>query len=286
MKCLTIKKRLTITAVLILWSSIAFAQYESILNIFVGDDQGSMTYEMIFGNHIDATWGMNGQKDTLSFYLIEKESPPLPPGLGVVWRPSRSGVDWGNGFLKFDIKQLVNEAQKDTYRLYFANVNAPDADITIAWWDAPTLRERCTAMTLRIGALFYDMFAQSSLTIPDAGDNGINEAYIYKTGAIPEQVWVVKPEKTEIPEEFRLSQNYPNPQNPTSTITYDLPKASYVTLNIYNTLGQQVASLVNEQKQSGRYDVRFDGSKLPSGVYFYRLTAGEFIQTKKMVIIK
>jgi len=85
---------------------------------------------------------------------------------------------------------------------------------------------------------------------------------------------------------FRLSQNYPNPYNPTSTITFDLPKSTYVTLVVYNTLGQLVATLIDEQKQPGRYDVRFDGSKLPSGVYFYRIVAGEFVETKKMVVVK
>ncbi len=79
---------------------------------------------------------------------------------------------------------------------------------------------------------------------------------------------------------------YPNPFNPSSTITFVLLKASYVTLNVYNSLGQLVASLVNEQKQPGRYDVQFDGSNLPSGVYFYRIVAGDFAETKKMVLIR
>jgi hypothetical protein len=87
-------------------------------------------------------------------------------------------------------------------------------------------------------------------------------------------------------QEVRLFQNYPNPQNPFSTISFELPKASYVTLNVYNTLGQQVASLLNEQKQPGRYEIQFDGSNLPSGVYFYRIVAGDFIETKKMVVIR
>jgi hypothetical protein len=78
----------------------------------------------------------------------------------------------------------------------------------------------------------------------------------------------------------------PNPLNPSTTITFDLPKATHVTLNVYNTLGQCVATLVNEQRQPGRYDVQFDGSKLTSGVYYYRIVADGYIQTKKMLLLK
>ena len=87
-------------------------------------------------------------------------------------------------------------------------------------------------------------------------------------------------------QEFRLFQNYPNPQNPFSTISFELPKASYVTLNVYNTLGQQVASLLNEQKQPGRYEIQFDGSNLPSGVYFYRLQVGLYSEMKKLLLLR
>jgi hypothetical protein len=90
----------------------------------------------------------------------------------------------------------------------------------------------------------------------------------------------------QIPPEFSISQSYPNPQNPTSTIIFELPKASRVMLSVYNTLGQQVATLIDEQKQPGRYEVKFDGSKLPSGVYFYRIVAGEFVETKKMLLLR
>jgi hypothetical protein len=85
---------------------------------------------------------------------------------------------------------------------------------------------------------------------------------------------------------FWLKQNYPNPFNPLATITFDISKSSHVTLTVLNTLGQQVATLIDEQQQPGRYDVQFDGSRLTSGVYFYRLKAGEFTQTKKMLLIK
>jgi hypothetical protein len=74
--------------------------------------------------------------------------------------------------------------------------------------------------------------------------------------------------------------------NPTTTIRYALPQRSHVTLSVYNTLGQQVAMLVNENEDAGYHDVRFDASGLASGVYFYRIQAGSFVQTKRLVILK
>lgn len=85
---------------------------------------------------------------------------------------------------------------------------------------------------------------------------------------------------------YSLSQNYPNPFNPTTTIKYSILKASKVQLKIYNTLGLEVATLVNENKQSGDYEVEWDASSFPSGVYFYRFISGDFSTAKKMVLIK
>jgi hypothetical protein len=90
-----------------------------------------------------------------------------------------------------------------------------------------------------------------------------------------------------VPTEYALFQSYPNPFNPIATIRFDIPTASVVTLNVYNILGQVVATLVEgEYREAGRYDVKFDGSRVGSGVYFYRISAGSFQSLKKMVLIK
>ncbi len=92
--------------------------------------------------------------------------------------------------------------------------------------------------------------------------------------------------KGNLPERFVLEQNYPNPFNPSTTIKFELPTASHVTLSVHDILGREVSVLVNERKNAGVYDVKFDGSSLASGVYFSRLQAGNFVETKKMLVVK
>jgi len=85
---------------------------------------------------------------------------------------------------------------------------------------------------------------------------------------------------------YTLSQNYPNPFNPTTTIKYQIPELSFVTLKVYDVLGNEVASLIKEEKPAGSYEVEFNGSDLTSGIYFYTLIAGNYSNTKKLVILK
>jgi hypothetical protein len=89
-----------------------------------------------------------------------------------------------------------------------------------------------------------------------------------------------------IPSRFMLGQNYPNPFNPATTFKYEVPKACFVTIKVYNILGNEVAALVNEEKARGIYNVKFNGVNLSSGIYFYNMHAGNFTETKKMILMK
>ena len=140
--------------------------------------------------------------------------------------------------------------------------------LTLSVWSAAEAGER----PLKVG----------SVTDLLSGSSGGTELR-YKTDA----VWVaLVAEGKEIPAAFSLSQNYPNPFNPTTIIKYGLPRDAQVSLEVYNVLGQRVAVLVNAMEKAGYQQVVFKVNGLASGVYFYRLRAGEFTATKRMMIVR
>jgi len=96
----------------------------------------------------------------------------------------------------------------------------------------------------------------------------------------------VEDEINYTPTSYELHQNYPNPFNPSTKISWQSPVGSHQTLKIFDILGNEIATLVNEYKPAGKYEVEFNAANLPSGVYFYQLKAGDFISTKKMVLLK
>ncbi len=85
---------------------------------------------------------------------------------------------------------------------------------------------------------------------------------------------------------FAVKQNFPNPFNPTTVINYSIAKADNVTLKVYNTLGMEVATLVNEHREVGNYKAEFNAANLVSGVYFYKITSGNNLEIKKMLLLK
>ncbi|MFQ5641824.1 MAG: LamG-like jellyroll fold domain-containing protein, partial [bacterium] len=124
----------------------------------------------------------------------------------------------------------------------------------------------------------------------DVRDYSLNQNHgdIVGTVAISGIVTAVDEENSgaTVPEQFTLYQNYPNPFNPATTITYSLPKESQVKLTIFDILGREVAVLVDDVKPAGGHRVRFDASQLPSGLYFYRVAAGAFRETRRMLLVK
>jgi hypothetical protein len=94
------------------------------------------------------------------------------------------------------------------------------------------------------------------------------------------------PSLTPSPSRFTLSQNYPNPFNPTTTIEYSIPERELVQLKVYNVLGQEVKTLVNSYEKPGTYKINFDASDLSTGIYYYRIEAGDYKQVRKMILIR
>ena len=117
----------------------------------------------------------------------------------------------------------------------------------------------------------------------DSGNKGSNDDSLI---LVNQYTGVNDHNQSNTPNTYSLTQNYPNPFNPTTTINYQLQFSGRVTLKVYNILGKEVATIVNEDKPAGNYSVNFDAGKLSSGIYFYRLQSGNFIATKKMILLK
>ena len=88
------------------------------------------------------------------------------------------------------------------------------------------------------------------------------------------------------PKDFYLEQNYPNPFNPSTTIRYSIPSATFVQLKVYNVLGNEIATIINEEQPAGKYKIEYDASILPSGIYLYTLKTNNFSETRKMTLVK
>ena len=122
---------------------------------------------------------------------------------------------------------------------------------------------------------------------------GINDNYIFASSS-EKGVWrrplsemITDVEGTaELPKDFTLYQNYPNPFNPITTISFQIPSTNYITLKIFDVLGREVSTLVNEEKHAGTYEVTWSAENLPSSVYFYQLKVGIYIETKKMILLR
>ena len=89
-----------------------------------------------------------------------------------------------------------------------------------------------------------------------------------------------------IPSDFQLSQNFPNPFNPSTTINFSIPEESFISLKIFNSLGEEVETLVAQELNTGNYKYNWNADGLTSGIYFYKIEAGEFVSTKKMILLK
>jgi hypothetical protein len=133
----------------------------------------------------------------------------------------------------------------------------------------------------------YVWFDDRGVTILSYTNN--SDSINFKTASIVEAEFIATStelESNQIASEFSLSQNYPNPFNPSTKISWQSPVSSHQTLKIYDVLSNEVATLVDEYREAGVYEVEFDASQLSSGIYFYQLQAGGFVETKKMILLR
>ncbi len=153
------------------------------------------------------------------------------------------------------------------------NVSVTPADILLSFDP--------TTYTITLSSPTYIGFGEIVLTVEDS-DGGKLEVSL----VIEVEMATSNDLMADLPTNFELQQNYPNPFNPSSNIRFGLPESGEVRLDVYNMLGQRVATLVDQRMQAGWHTVSFDASALSSGTYIYRITSGDFVQTKKMMLIK
>jgi hypothetical protein len=128
-----------------------------------------------------------------------------------------------------------------------------------------------------------NIYSNQLIILVDVGNDGTIDDTLY----IDNQITSVEDQGSLlIPDKYRLERNYPNPFNSSTVIKYSIPTEGLVTLDIFNAIGEKVATLVEEVKEAGNYTVEFNATNLPSGIYFYRIQANDFIDTKKMILLK
>lgn len=193
-------------------------------------------------------------------------------GMNFMWNGGRRGgnIQFGNNA---DFTLNYTQAQLDFYGL-------SESEIKVKYWDASlqswiTLNNNVTVDAANNNVSFSSNAVSNFYVLTDGSVTDVNAA-------------------TEIPADFTLNQNYPNPFNPSTTISFTLPVSGYTTLKVYNILGKEIATLVNEFKQAGVYRVEFGtqlarqggNSEFSSGVYFYKLESGNYTSTRKMILLK
>jgi hypothetical protein len=208
--------------------------------------------------------------------------PPIPPGgifdARLVWPRTGSNLTCFDQGSPSDFRPFIASEQSDTFKVrwQFGSGNTLvmkwpsglSSHFSQLWLGAPLLPHS------------INMLVDTTADLTGLGDLGT--ASIYSVVLVSS----LGPPGSEVSREFALLQNYPNPFNPSTTIRYRLAHSSFVTLTVYNTLGQQAAQPVNERRQAGNHEVVFRGDGLVSGVYIYRLTTPEGTIARKMLLLR
>jgi hypothetical protein len=175
------------------------------------------------------------------------------------------------------------EPQQNNYvYIGYANGNTTEyIDYSMLLYTGSSGEDNCPTVQQNV---FYKISANLNNMESVKAENSLIQGYFIQCVEDPSGDKITL--NSELPKSFKLKQNYPNPFNPVTNIKYDLAKDIFVTIKIYDILGREIMALVNEFKKAGSYIVSFNGSECASGIYFYRIQAGNFVRVKRMVLIK
>ncbi len=259
---------------------------------------------------------LNGNTATIKIYqgnpgTFEEFNALLntPPSKPILYRPVEvfncngtygfPRITWDNN-LEPDMERTSGMNSFKRYNVYRANASGSSVPLSYTYigiYDDYTPNDTANYIDNNVingvmifcnlqGQGYNDTWYRYKISAVDLyNDESVKSDFVSIKGHsfIPDNI----PSENEVPHKFSLEQNYPNPFNPTTAIKFDLPQNTFVTLKVYNAIGQVVAELVsNEYKNAGRYNINFDGSNFASGIYFYSLEAGTFKDIKKMILVK
>lgn len=190
--------------------------------------------------------------------------------------------DTGFAKIKGKVRTILGEPVNGALILAF-DLSGNVVAYTNSQSDGSYLFENLTAGEFRlyVESTEYENTAENGSVVVDYGSNSVKSKDLYLSPSSTTGVG-----NSTTPTSFALMQNYPNPFNPTTTIRFTIPEKVKVTLDVYNLIGQKVATLVNDELNAGQHEVKFDGSNLSSGIYLYKIQAGDFVSVKKMLLIK
>ena len=200
----------------------------------------------------------------------------------IIWERNREPDMLSLGtFKKYNVYRsyTLPDGSFDEYR-FLTSYNDFSTEDTASFIDN-TVIVNCDTLNPPVGNHY---FRYKVVAVDKYGDSSVFSDFMAIRGTAS---WLpVEPNINEIPSKFSVT-NYPNPFNPSTVIKYELPQKTFVTVNVYNILGEQVVTLVNNEfKQAGRYYIAFNGTNLSSGIYFYSITAGDYRESRKMVLVK
>ena len=227
--------------------------------------------------------------NSLTGYLVGSDTTIFGLPQATIYKTTNAGMNWHN------VHKVNHLCSYYGIEISSSGIGFAIGDLIEYWNDKILLNNPLISRTSNFGNNWIDNFLPDTsiilFSISSANQNtwficgsSFNfDGLIFKTtnGGVGFQ-----PTSNEIPEKLSLYQNYPNPFNPVTNIKFDIPKSSFVKLVIYNVLGKEIATLVNDKLNAGSYEVDWDGSGYPSGVYFYSIKTSEYKKTKKMILVK